>query len=141
MSWDLADYLFAAVLLLGIGTCFAVAVRRSGSRFHRVGIAVALGAALLLVWVNEAVGLVGSEDHPANRMYYGVLAIGFVGALLARLRPPVMAWVMLAVATAHLLAGVAAQLSGAGSAWVATLLFTPLWLGAAWLFRRAARQA
>jgi hypothetical protein len=141
MSWDLADYLFAAVLLLGIGTCFAVAVRRSGNRFHRVGIAVALGAALLLVWVNEAVGLVGSENNPANLLYYGVLALGVAGALVARLRPQPLAWVMLAVAAAHLLAGAAARLSGAGSAWVATLLFTPLWLGAAWLFRRAARQA
>jgi hypothetical protein len=141
MSWDLADYLFAAVLLLGIAACFAVAVRRSGNRFHRVGIAVALGAALLLVWVNEAVGLVGSEDQPINRLYYGVLAIGFVGALLARLRPQPMAWVLLAVAAAHLVAGAVVQLSGGGSAWVATLLFTPLWLSAAWLFRRAARPA
>jgi hypothetical protein len=41
----------------------------------------------LLIWINLAVGIIGSEDNPANALYIGVLIIGLVGAALARLEP------------------------------------------------------
>ena len=40
--------------------------------------------------------IIGSEDHPANRMYHGVLAVGFLGALIARFRPRGMALALVA---------------------------------------------
>jgi hypothetical protein len=36
---------------------------------------LAVGTALFLVWSNLAVGLIGSENNPANMMYLGVLAV------------------------------------------------------------------
>ncbi len=50
---------------------------------YRFAVGVALAAAFLLVWMNLAVGLIGSEDNPANLMYFGVLAVGFIGAIIA----------------------------------------------------------
>ena len=58
---------------------------------YRFAVGMALAAAFLLVWMNLAVGVIGSEDNPANLMYFGVLAIGFLGAIIAELRPQGMA--------------------------------------------------
>lgn len=41
-------------------------VNVSGRNFYRIGAAVALGAAFFEVWMNLAVGIVGSEDNPVN---------------------------------------------------------------------------
>jgi hypothetical protein len=35
-----------------------------------------LARGLLLVWVTGAVGIIGSEDNPANSLYIGVLGVG-----------------------------------------------------------------
>lgn len=54
---------------------------------YRSAAALSLVAALLIVWLNAAAGLIGIEDDdPANLLYVGVLAIGFVGAIMARFR-------------------------------------------------------
>lgn len=52
---------------------------------------VALVATILLVWLSLGVGIIGADGDPANRMYVGVVAIGAVGATIARLHPIGMA--------------------------------------------------
>jgi hypothetical protein len=54
------------------------------NRAYRAAVGVAIAAAFILVWMNLAVGIIGSEDNPANLMYGGVLAIGIIGAVIAR---------------------------------------------------------
>lgn len=44
-------------------------------------------AASILVWLHAAVGLIGSDDNPANLMYGSVLAIAALGAVMARFQP------------------------------------------------------
>ena len=57
----------------------------------------ALVAAFLIVWLNAAAGLIGIEDDdPANLLYVGVLAIGLIGAIVARFQPGGMARAMFA---------------------------------------------
>jgi hypothetical protein len=56
-------------------------------------------AAFILIWMNLAVGIIGSEDNPANLMYGGVLAVAIVGAFMVRFRP--MAPFSLAVPESH----------------------------------------
>jgi hypothetical protein len=46
-----------------------------------IAFGVSLVAALLILWINLAVGIIGEPDDPANMMYAGVLAVGMVGAL------------------------------------------------------------
>jgi CHASE2 domain-containing sensor protein len=99
----------------------------------------------MLVWVNLAVGLIGSEDSPANLMYVGVLAVGIMGAVIARVQPHGMARALCATAFAQALVAVIALIAGWGDPgsgplemFVLNGCFVALFVGSAWLFRRAA---
>ena len=71
-------------LLIGIGIAVELASRKTGQAAYRAALGLALGSALLLGWVNSAVGIIGSEDNEANLMYGGVIAVGVIGAVVAR---------------------------------------------------------
>jgi len=84
VNWDEADFaVFGAMLAVACGTC-ELAARMTDNRAYRAAVGVAIAAAFILVWMNLAVGIIGSEDNPANLMYGGVLAIGIIGAVIAR---------------------------------------------------------
>lgn len=141
MGWDLADFVIAGALLFGAGLSYRLLAGRSRNTAYRAGVGVALLAALILVWMNLAVGLIGSEDNPANLMYGGVLAVGVTGALIARFQPRGMARALFATALAQALAGAIALIAGLGAPLqVSTLtgFFVGLFAASAWLFRRAA---
>ena len=63
--------------------------------------ALAVAASLFLVWSILALGLIGVEGDPADRMYLGVIAVGLLGALVARFRPAGMARALAAMALAQ----------------------------------------
>ena len=148
MSWDWLDFLVAGALLMAVGGVWVLAVRRSGSSAYRAGVAIALGAALTLFWVNAAVGIIGDENNDANMLYLGVLAVGIAGALLSRFRSSGMSRAMIAAAVTQLLVPAIALIAGhaaSGPAWpwdviVLTVFFCGLWLLSAWLFRAAGGQ-
>lgn len=140
VNWTAFDFAFAAVLIGGTGLAFEIFVRMSDRFAYRAGAAIALGAAFLLIWASGAVGVIGPEDDPANRVFAGILAVALTGAILARLRPFGMAMAMAATAAVH--AGVAVWAIGAGpQTLMINLVFTTLWLGSAALFFAASRQA
>lgn len=139
VDWSPFDFVAAGILLGGTGACIELVVRRSASMAYRAAAGLALLAALVLTWVNGAVGIIGDENDAANLLFAGVLAIGLLGALIARFRPHGMARAMLATAAAQALVGVTALLAGWGDIAILTAGFVALWLGSAWLFRRAAR--
>ena len=139
VDWDLADFVVAGALVAGAGAGYELAVRRTRNRAYRAAVGVALAAAFILVWANLAVGIIGSEDNPANRMYHGVLAVGLVGAIVARFRPRGMAHALVATALAQVVVALVALAAGLGFTGPATLFFAGLWLTSAWLFRKAAR--
>jgi hypothetical protein len=62
---------------------------------------VACATGFILFWINAAVGIIG--DGPVNLMYLGVLAVGFLGAFIARFQPRGMALVLFATALAQML--------------------------------------
>ena len=145
--WDLADFAVAAALLVGTGLTYELAARKAGNIAYRAAVGVALAAALLLVWINLAVGIIGSEDNNANSMYFGVLAVGIIGAIVARFRAHGMARALFATALAQALVCVIALIIGLGSPWSppAEILalngfFAALFVGSALLFRYAARE-
>ena len=112
---------------------------------YRVGAGLALTAAFLIVWFNAAAGLIGIEDDdPANLLYVAVLAIGFIGAIIARLRPRGLARASFATALAQAVVGaIALTLPNTASAVQIVILhgaFVALFVGAALLFRQAARK-
>lgn len=112
---------------------------------YRLAAAVAIVAVLVLVWLSLGVGIIGSDGDPANRMYFAVLAVGVTGALIARFRPRAMARVLMAMALAQALIAAIAITTGLGRPWSGPLellllngFFVAVFLGAAWLFSRAA---
>jgi hypothetical protein len=147
VAWDAADFAVAGALVVGAGIAYEVAAKMTGNTAYRAAVAVALAAAFLLVWVNGAVGIIGTEGNPANLMYGGVLAAGIIGAGIARFRPDGMARALAAMALAQVLVVVIAVVAGMGYPASPPLeilgvnaLFVALWLLSAWLFRKAARE-
>jgi GNAT superfamily N-acetyltransferase len=140
VSWDLADFaIFGGMLAAACGS-FEVAARLTRNRAYRGGVAVALATAFFLIWVNLAVGIIGNEGNPANLMYWGVLAVALGGALAARFRAKGMARALVATAVAQATACLIAVVSGWGYTLVLTGVFVGLWLLAAHLFGKAARE-
>jgi hypothetical protein len=143
VNWTVGDFVFAGALMFGALGAYEVAVRMTGNAAYRTGVGVAIVAAFLLVWINAAVGI---TDSAADGMYIVVLAIGIVGALVARFRPDGMARAMLATALATASVGVIALIAGIVPAYNSAFeilglngFFVVLWVGSAMLFREAAR--
>lgn len=111
--------------------------------------ALAVAASLFLVWSILALGLIGVEGDPADRMYLGVIAVGLLGALVARFRPAGMARALAAMALAQAAVLVVALALGRRQSPVTSIpelaglnaMFIALFLGSAWLFRRAGGKA
>jgi hypothetical protein len=139
-----SQFVMAGIVLLLAGlVCLLVASwGRSGA--YKLAAGVAVVASLLLVWGNLAVGFIGSEDNPVNLLYGAVLAVGFVGAAVARLQPQGMARAMFAAAATQFAVPFVALLIKQpeltmGVLWVIVLntIFAGLWVAAGLLFRRA----
>ncbi len=113
--WDVVDFAVFGALLVGAGITCELAARKTGNTVYRSDVGVALAAAFILVWVNGAVGVVGSEDNDANLMYAGVLAVGIIGALIARFQPKGMARALFATALAQVVVAMIALIAGLGS--------------------------
>ena len=134
-------------------------MENSGGTAYRVATGIAVTTALVLFWLNVAAGIIG--DGPVNLMYVGVLAVGFIGAVIARFQPRGMALALLATAVAQMLVPVVALVIWKAG-WQDLLMdphsphppFHPgivpvfglnavlamLWVVSAWLFRKAARE-
>lgn len=138
VDWTVSDFLFAAVLFGSVGIAFELIVRKSDSLAYRLGASLAVIAAFLTIWVNGAVGMIGSEANPYNFVFGGVLLIALIGAIVARFEAAGMLRAMIATAAAQAAAsalGLTADPLGA----VFSMGFAGLWLLAAALFRRAER--
>jgi uncharacterized membrane protein YdcZ (DUF606 family) len=148
VAWSLADFVVAGALLFGTVLAYELIARKMDSIAYRAAVGMAVTTALLLVWLNLAVGIIGSEDNPANLMYLGVLAVGLIAALISRFQPLGMARAMFATTLAQMLVAVIALLAGWSSPGSGPLeivalngLFAALFVGSALLFRKAAQGA
>lgn len=147
VNWDETDFIVIGIMLTVACGTYELAARMTGNSLYRAAVGVAVAAAFILIWINLAVGIIGSEDNPANLMYAGVLAVAVAGALLARSQAAGMARALFATALAQLLVGAIALIAGFGSTAPSfpeailglTGFFTTLWLASAALFRKAAR--
>jgi hypothetical protein len=146
VAWGPGDFALAGALLVGAGLLHQ-AVQRAGGRDYRIAAGLALGSALLLVWATLAVGVIGAEGDRADAMYAGVLAVGLIGAVIARLQPQGMARAMFAMALSQGAVAALALAAGKHHDPVTSVLeiaglngiFAALFVGSALLFRRAAR--
>lgn len=145
--WTLIDFVTAGVLLFGSGLAYELIGSKGGNTAYRVAAGVAIGTTLLLIWVNLAVGLIGSGPNAANLMYIGVPAVGIIGGVIARLRPQGMAGALFATALAQALVPVIALIicrpevtrdpPGVLGIFVLNAFFVVMFVVSALLFRRA----
>lgn len=112
---------------------------------YRLAIGGSLVATLMLIWLSLGVGIIGADGDPANLMYFVVVAIGIIGAIITRLKSSGMARVLLAMAYVQALIAAIAIFAKMGLPYSGPLeilllngFFVVAFVVAAWLFRRAA---
>lgn len=140
VDWTALDFAVMGVLLTAVCGLYEFGARLGGPPAYRAGFGIAVLAGFLTIWVNLAVGMLGSEGNIANLMFAGVLGIAGLGSLLARFRAAGMANAMFAAALAQLAAvGIALAVGGFNERELAlTACFAMPWLLAGALFRYAA---
>jgi hypothetical protein len=111
VAWNLFDFVFAGVLLFSAGLAYELLAKRMSNIAYRAAAGLSLVTALFLVVSLGAVGIIGSEDNPANLMYFGVIAVGIGGAIIARFQPRGMARTLFAMALAQTLIAVIALIA------------------------------
>ena len=144
-KWGPLDFVVAGAFLFGTGVAYELISKKGGTAAYRIAVGIACAAALLLLWVNAAAGIIG--DGPVNLMYFGVVAVLIIGAFLARLQPRQMALAPFATAIAQLLVPVIALVifnppfdPGIAPVFALNACFAMAFAGSALLFRRAARS-
>jgi hypothetical protein len=145
-NWTPFDFVAMGVILYGAVLTYELVARKAVTTAYRAAVGVAGTTAVLLLWVNGAVGIIG--DGPGNLMYFGVPAMGVIGAFVAGLEPRGMARALFVMALAQMLVPVMALViwnppfaPGVLPVFVLNGIFAGLWLTSAGLFRRAASPA
>ena len=156
-NWGMGGYIFAWVMFASAGLGFTFVASMGNTIAYKVAVGIACATGFVLVWINAAVGIIG--DGPVNLMYLGVLAVGFVGAFIARFQQRGMALALFATAVAQMLVPVVALViwkagwedllidpnspnppfdPGIAPVFGLNAVFAMLWVVSALLFRHAA---
>lgn len=138
MNWTGFDFVTFGVMLAVACGGVELAVHLSDQNSYRIAAILALGGGFLMVWANLAVGIIGNENNPQNLLFFGVLAVGVIGALLSRFRASGLVLTLRTMAVAQLLLGIAAWALDWAFLPVFTLFYVALWGMAAQLFAKAA---
>ncbi len=149
MAWDLWDFAIAGFLLIITATAIRHLFRRSTNNAYRIGATILILGLVLLAWVNGAVGIIGSENNPANLMYVNVPIAGLLCALITKFTPKGLSFACMLMAITQLLVAliaVTADLGAEGPSWprdimLMTIFFCVIWSIAAGQFLRADKQA
>src|SRR4051812_20723011 len=72
VNWNVLDFIIMGILIFCTGFSYVLLTRYSPNIIQRAAVALAIGSTFLLIWVNLAVGLIGSGPNAANLMYIGI---------------------------------------------------------------------
>jgi hypothetical protein len=155
-NWGVFDFIFMGGLLFGTGLAYELIAKKGSTTAYRAAVGIACPAALVLVWMNAAVGLIG--DGPVNLLYIAVPAVLILGAFIARFQPHGMALALFATAITQMLVPVLALViwkaggrdllispksphppfdPGIVKVFALNAFFAALWIASGLLFRRA----
>ena len=140
VNWTSGVFVVMGSMLAVACGAYEVVARMSANNSYRAAVGIAIIAAFLTVWVNLAVGMLGSEGNPDNLLFGAVLAVGLIGALIARFRARGMARAMVATALAQAATTVYALVGGYAEVVFHVGFFMIPWLLSALLFWKAARE-
>jgi len=94
--WGVGGFVRVYVLFFLTGMLMALGVRRMGVWSYKAGVGLALVAWFALGW--STMVQVADSGHPERLWYHSVLVVGAIGACLARLKAPGLAWTLFAMA-------------------------------------------
>lgn len=140
VDWSLGDFIVMGVMLCVACGIYEVLARLSSNTWYRAAAGIAIVAGFLTVWVNLAVGMLGSEDNPANALFAGVLLVAALGAVIARFRAQGLARAMYATALAQGAITLYALFGGYAEVVFHVGFFMLPWLLSAHLFAKAAQE-
>lgn len=116
----------------------------SNNTIYKSAIGIMLVALFLLVWLSLGVGIIGADGDPANLMYFAVVAVAIIGAIITRLKSAGMSRVLMAMVYVVALIAAIAIFAKLGMPWSPPLeilllngFFVVLFAVSAWLFRHA----
>ncbi|MCC7157887.1 MAG: hypothetical protein IT161_25125 [Bryobacterales bacterium] len=95
-NWNAGAFVFLYVLIFGTGLAYALIARKMRSWAYKTGVGLALAAGFVMGWTTMV--LMSESENLAYLAYFGVLAVGGIGAWMARLETRGMAWALFAMA-------------------------------------------
>lgn len=145
VNWTLFDFVIAGILTFGIGISYKLITRRAIKVSYKIAVGFALFVGLFLIWVNLGVGIIGSENNPYNMIYFGVIGVGTIGAIIGRFEPKKMVLTLFVLACTLALIAITALFKGIHQIPESSVsevigvngLFITLFVVAAFLFRYA----
>jgi hypothetical protein len=142
-NWSMGDFIFAFILIFGAGLAFETVRKSSKTTTYKAAAGIALVTAFFLVWINAAVGIIG-DNNPTNTLYPGIIFIGIIGTIVARLESRRMSYILFAMAGALVLAPAIAFFTypsnfapGVVRVFALSTFFAILFIISALLFRQA----
>jgi len=138
--WTASDFIFAGVVFAIVGGLFELAARASSNISYRAAVVVAVASGFLQLWITLAVGIIGSEDNPANWTYIAVVLTAMCIAAAAVGNTRMLSRGMAVMAGLQVLFFALHMIDGHFTA-VIDLFFSALWILSSRLFALAARQS
>ena len=81
-NWGWRGFAVAGAFVFGAALAFELAIRGMSNKAYRFAMGLAVATALVLSWSNFVLAV---DVSLANFMYFGVVVVGLVGAVIARL--------------------------------------------------------
>lgn len=97
VNWSFSDFIIMGVMIFMTGSSYVLITRYAPNITYRLAMGSVIGFTFLLVWINLAVGLIGSGPHIGNLLYMGVIVVILVGTYLSDFKTIGMARAMFAV--------------------------------------------
>ena len=94
--WGVDGFVRVYILFFVTGMLMALVARRMGVWSYKAGVVLATVAGFALGW--STMVQVADSGHPERLWYHSVLVVGVIGACLARLKAPGLAWTLFAMA-------------------------------------------
>lgn len=144
--WGPGAFVFTYCLFFATGMMYSLIARRMNVRSYRAAVALVLTSGFVMGWATMV--HLSETENPVLLVYFGVLAIGAVGAALARLQARGLARTAFVMAAAMILALILTQTAPGqrpdGPFWNIAIAhggMAAVFVTAGLLFRHASRSA
>jgi hypothetical protein len=139
VNWTASDFIFAAIVFGLVGGLFELAARASRNISYRAGVVVGVACGFLQLWITLAVGIIGSENNPANWTYIAMVLAALSVAAVTIGQARALSRAMAVMAVLQLFFFALHMIDGHYTA-VIDLFYTALGVMSSLLFARAAQQ-